>query len=174
MWFLIFLILNIFRIINLEEIDKFWFLKLKILLMLGIYLVRMFCERFGSKFLKGDRKNKNYNLKVSIKWFWYMIRNRLLVLFLMKGYCYFGNIFWFLERGIYIIFLEESILLFLFFLLFFGSLLLNFLWNILVGYVFNINKVFNFRSWDFLIFFGFVILEVFGVRNIGNYIGFFV
>lgn len=70
--------------------------------MLGIYLVRMFCERFSSKFLKGDRKNKNYNLKVSIKWFWYMIRNRLLVLFLMKGYCYFGNIFWFLERGIYI------------------------------------------------------------------------
>lgn len=34
--------------------------------MLGIYLVRMFCERFSSKFLKGDRKNKNYNLKVSI------------------------------------------------------------------------------------------------------------
>lgn len=58
MWFLIFLILNIFRIINLEEIEKFWFLKLKILLMLGIYLVRMFCERFSSKFLKGDRKIK--------------------------------------------------------------------------------------------------------------------
>lgn len=58
MWFLIFLILNIFRIIDLEEIDNFWFLKLKILLMLGIYLVRMFCERFSSKFLKNDRKMK--------------------------------------------------------------------------------------------------------------------
>lgn len=55
----------------------------------------------------------------------------------------------------------------------FGSLLLNLSRNILAGYVPNINKVFNFRSRDFSISSGFVILEVFGVRNIGNHIGFF-
>lgn len=112
MWFPIFLTPNTSRITNPEEIDKSRLLKLKTLLMLGTYPARMFRERFSSKLPKGDRKNKNYNLKVSTKWFWHMIRNRSLVLFLTKGYCHFGNIFWFPERGIYI-FLEESILLFL-------------------------------------------------------------
>lgn len=68
---------------------------------------------------------------------------------------------------------DFQIMIFLFFPSLFGSLLLNLSGNILPGYVPNINKVFNFRSPDFSISSGFVIREVFGVRNIGNHIGFF-